>query len=382
MNKVILGVLALLAITLGSGQGAEESQGKALASDRHYAGELANLNHHQPAIHRRAREAAKNSKNKNVKNKNGKKKNGAKKAGKKGKRPKRKGGKRKGKTNAKKQSKGKKSGKRGKKGKRNKKRKNGKKGKGRKKGKKGAAESGKKSNQERQADTATTAAANTDDCCTSDWIQAGKDILKYSSYMRIINRMLRKDKIAKAKKGKAMSFDKAVKAIEGATDDCRTCTGNTAEQKVATETCTTLSKCSTSVSKLCEDAELDIYQPGLKDLLDSCNEQAKEYEKEYRIALQTGLCSSIKNLPSVEKCRNINWKTAEPDYMKVFVKCTKPSTPGSFGDCRKNERMAAYLSYDCGKCPNSESLAVVTTASSGRRQKRLSQFSNLLNRNF
>merc|ERR1711962_721555 len=115
MNKVILGVLALLAITLGSGQGAEESQGKALASDRHYAGELADLNPHQPAIQRRAREAAKNGKKQNVKNKNGKKKNGARKAGKKGKKPKRKGGK--GKKKAKKQSKGKKSGKRGKKGK-------------------------------------------------------------------------------------------------------------------------------------------------------------------------------------------------------------------------------------------------------------------------
>merc|ERR1712134_56427 len=116
MNRLILGVLALLAITLGSGQGAEGSQDKALASDHHYAGELVDLNP-QPAIQRRAREAAKNSKNKK-----GKKKNGAKKFSKNGKKPKRKGGKKKtGKKNAKKQSKGKKSGKRGKKGKKNRK---------------------------------------------------------------------------------------------------------------------------------------------------------------------------------------------------------------------------------------------------------------------
>merc|ERR1711972_785960 len=109
MNRVILSVLALLAITLGSGQGAEDSQDKALASDRHYESELANLNP-QLATHRRAREAAKNSKNKKGKKKNGKKKNGAKKFSKNGKKPQRKGGKRKtGKKNAKEQSKGKKS---------------------------------------------------------------------------------------------------------------------------------------------------------------------------------------------------------------------------------------------------------------------------------
>jgi len=378
MNKVILGVLALLAITLGSGQGAEESQGKALASDRHYAGELANLNHHQPAIHRRAREAAKNGKNKNVKNKNGKKKNGARKAGKKGKKPKRKGGKRKGKKKAKKQSKGKKSGKRGKKGKRNKKRKNGKKGKGRKKGKKGAAKSGKKSNQERQVDTATTAAASTEDC-SADWIKAGKLNTKYGNSIKQITRMIRKGALAKSKADKAKTtFKKAVMAIKGATLDCTACVGNRSEQEEAIKTCKTLSNCSTSAAALCAAAEITD-NPTLA-LLQECNNTFVMWQIAYQSALTSQSCSDIKNLPSVGNCPESDWAGFDKNHQKLFKKCVKSSTTGSFGDCRKNERMAAYLSYNCVEC--SDNLAVVTTVSSGRRQKRLSQFSNLLNRNF
>merc|ERR1711962_570590 len=360
MNKVILGVLALLAITLGSGQGAEESQGKALASDRHYAGELANLNHHQPAIHRRAREAAKN----------GKKKNGARKAGKKGKKPKRKGGKRKGKKKAKKQSKGKKSGKRGKKGKKNKKRKN---------GKKGAVKSGKKPNQERQADTATTAASTEE--CTAEMFKAGKEFMKYSSYNRIIKRMQVKSKQAKNKAEKAKtSFDMAIEAIRGATFNCTACVGNRSEQEVAVKTCETLSNCSKSASELCAAAELE---PDLVAFYENCSQQFTSWEDAYKTALRAESCSLLKDLPSIEVCRDFDWKSHQTQLMKKFAMCVKSSTTGSFGDCRKNERMAAYLSYNCvEKCPPDETLAVASTASPGRRQKRLSQFSNLLNRNF
>merc|ERR1711962_756978 len=373
MNKVILGVLALLAITLGSGQGAEESQDKALASDRHYAGELANLNHHQPAIHRRAREAAKSGKNKNVKNKNGKKKNGARKAGKKGRKPKRKGGKRKGKKKAKKQSKGKKSGKRGKKGKKNKKRKNGKKGKGRKKEKKGAAKSGKKPNQERQADAATTAAASTDDC-TTELFKAAKDNLKYASYSRIIARISRRSKIAKSKKEKAhTSFNKAVKAIQGATDNCTACVGNKSEKTEAIKACNTLSNCANSASYLCAQAE--VTDRGLIAMIRICLPDFRSWVDQYESALRAESCSDIKNLPQKSDMNPgcfpplTDWKELDKSFLESFNMCVKSSTAGSFGDCRKNERMAAYLSYNCvEKCPNNSN-AVVSTASSGRRQK-------------
>lgn len=197
--------------------------------------------------------------------------------------------------------------------------------------------------------------------------------------------MLKRGKVAKSKAEKAKtSFDMTIKAIRDATFNCTACVGNRSEQEVAIKTCETLSDCPKTASEMCAAAELENYQPGLPTLLANCSEQFEKWEIAYKSALRAESCSDIKKLPSVGNCVNIDWKGTEEGYMKKFTMCVKSSTPGSFGDCRKTERMASYLSYDCvEKCPDTENLsAVVTTASSGRRHKRLSQFSNLLNRNF
>jgi len=191
--------------------------------------------------------------------------------------------------------------------------------------------------------------------------------------------MLRKGDLAKGKAKKAKTtFAKAVKAIRGATFDCTACVGNRSEQEEAIKTCKTLSNCSTSAADLCAAAELK--DNPSEALLKKCNNTFQEWRTKYEMALISQSCSDIKNLPSVGNCPDTDWAALDKNHQVLFKKCVKPNTPGSFGDCRKNERMAAYLSYDCVEC--SDSFAVVTTASSGRRQKRLSQFSNLLNRNF
>jgi len=192
--------------------------------------------------------------------------------------------------------------------------------------------------------------------------------------------MIRKGNLAKGKADKAKTtFNKAVMAIKGATLDCTACVGNRSEQEEAIQTCKTLSNCSKSAYDLCAAAEITD-NPTLA-LLKECNNTFVMWQVKYQSALTSQSCSDIKNLPSVGNCPDTDWAALDKKHQKLFKMCVKPSTPGSFGDCRKNERMAAYLGYDCGKCPDPESL-VVTTASSGRRQKRLSQFSNLLNRNF
>lgn len=370
MNRVVL--LTFVVITaLGSGESAEDRQVDVAFNSE---GQLAHLNlDPPPATSRRAREAENKAKKKKHE-----KRNGVKKAGKKDRKPNRKSGKgRTGKSNTKRKTKSrkknrKKAGK-GKRGKKNKK--------GRKKAKKTATKknggnkqkgkkSGTKPNLERQE-------AN----CTAALFKAGKEALMYANYGKMIKRMLVKGKLAKAKKVKAMTtFERAAAALQAATSNCTACVGNRTEQATAIKTCQTLANCSNSACDLCKAAELENNsQPGLEKLLDSCSASFTAWQDAYRIALRAEDCSRLENLPSVQSCLNTDWKQLEKDYMVLFFKCVKSSTAGSFGDCRKNERMAAYLSYECaGKCDEPSSIDV-TTASSARRQRRLGQFSNLLN---
>ena len=57
----------------------------------------------------------------------------------------------------------------------------------------------------------------------------------------------------------------------------------------------------------------------------------------------------------LENCTKHNWMEIEADVKQKYQDCMNGSIPGSFAHCRQEERIAAYLNYECGnqKCSTS-----------------------------
>jgi len=98
-----------------------------------------------------------------------------------------------------------------------------------------------------------------------------------------------------------------------------------------------------------------------------------------------GFCTCLSGLsstaPIATKCQYNTlgkrfWVQLQDDIIKNYRDCSNANLDGSFASCRKQERIAAYLNFECRQC------STCTTQSTGRRFKRFGAlFSNLKHRN-
>jgi len=189
-----------------------------------------------------------------------------------------------------------------------------------------------------------------------------KKFQKYTNQYRKVLRIERFVTQTKQKKEKAAStFDKASAAMMTSTGSGKSCSGNSSALSEATAAYTTLSQCKTTAAALCDVALSATEQA----LVDKCKPVLDKFNTGFQACLKSGDCSCFQALTLAEaECEDFG--TLETTVKGKKNKCVKSSEPGSFGACRAQERMAAYLGQQC-----SNACGTATTKSSGGRSQRL-----------
>merc|ERR1712109_26277 len=177
------------------------------------------------------------------------------------------------------------------------------------------------------------------DTCFADLVAKTKKFNKAQVEFRLAKRVESWGKLMKNKKSNAAStFADALEAMNDATGNGTGCDGDSASLEEAKKVQAKLANCSTSAGDNCDEGKLAT--PINSSLVSSCKDTLEAFAKDFK-AMHDGVKAQKE-------------------------KCTKGSEEGSFGDCRKQERMAAKFGNKCKQsCPGGS----VTTMAPARSQR-------------
>merc|ERR1712193_351766 len=182
-------------------------------------------------------------------------------------------------------------------------------------------------------------ASGRQDTCFADLVAKTKKFNKAQVEFRLAKRVESWGKLMKNKKSNAAStFADALEAMNDATGNGTGCDGDSASLEEAKKVQAKLANCSTSAGDNCDEGKLAT--PINSTLVSSCKDTLEAFAKDFK-AMHDGVKAQKE-------------------------KCTKGSEEGSFGDCRKQERMAAKFGNKCKQsCPGGS----VTTMAPARSQR-------------
>merc|ERR1712147_42591 len=222
----------------------------------------------------------------------------------------------------------------------------------------------------------------TGDTCFADLVAKTKKFNKAQVEYRLCKRVQTWGKLMRNKKTNAAStFADALEAMNDATGNGTGCDGDSASLAEAKEVQAKLANCSVSAGDNCDEGKLAT--PIDATLLSTCKDTLEAFAKDFKVCLTKSsdaeICSCVQGLTNPgDEC--LDFKTMHDGVKAQKDKYTKGTEAGSFGDCRKQERMAAKFGNKCKKaCPGGS----VTTMAPARSQRmkllrRLNQKLNFL----
>merc|ERR1712117_986713 len=211
-------------------------------------------------------------------------------------------------------------------------------------------------------------ASGRQDTCFADLVAKTKKFNKAQVEFRLAKRVESWGKLMKNKKTNAAStFADALEAMNDATGNGAGCDGDSASLEEAKKVQAKLANCSTSAGDNCDEGKLAT--PINSTLVSSCKDTLEAFAKDFKDCLTKSsdaeICSCAQGLTNPgDEC--LDFKAMHDGVKAQKEKCTKGSEEGSFGDCRKQERMAAKFGNKCKQsCPGGS----VTTMAPARSQR-------------
>merc|ERR1712212_999749 len=224
---------------------------------------------------------------------------------------------------------------------------------------------------------------NTSGQCFTDMVAKTKKFNRAQVEFRLCKRIETWGKLMKNKKNNSAStFSDALEAMNEATGNGKKCEGDSSSLAEAKKVQEKLANCSASAGDNCDEGKLAT--PINSTLVSSCKDTLETFAKAFKDCLAKSsddavICSCIQGLenPSSE-C--LNFKMMHDGVKAQKEKCTKGTNEGSFGDCRKQERMAAKFGNKCKKSCSGPSVTTQAPAASQRMKllRRLNQKLNFL----
>merc|ERR1712190_247560 len=211
-------------------------------------------------------------------------------------------------------------------------------------------------------------ASGRQDTCFADLVAKTKKFNKAQVEYRLCKRVQTWGKLMKNKKNNSAStFADALEAMNDATGNGTGCDGDSASLAEAKEVQAKLANCSVSAGDNCDEGKLAT--PIDATLVSTCKDTLEAFAKDFKVYLTKSsdaeICSCVQGLTNPgDEC--LDFKTMHDGVKAQKDKCTKGTEAGSFGDCRKQERMAAKFGNKCKKaCPGGP----VTTMAPARSQR-------------
>merc|ERR1712179_17296 len=202
--------------------------------------------------------------------------------------------------------------------------------------------------------TSSTSGIGRQDQCFTDLVAKTKKFNKAQVEFRLAKRIKSWGKLMKNKKSNSAStFNDALEAMNDATGNGKSCDGDSSSLAEAKKVREKLANCATTARDNCDEGKLSI--PINSTLVSSCNATLGTFAKDFKECLTKStdaeICTCVQGLTNPgSEC--LNFKAMHDGVKSQKEKCTKGSEEGSFGDCRKQERMAAKFGNKCKKaCP-------------------------------
>jgi len=232
-----------------------------------------------------------------------------------------------------------------------------------------------------RSSSASGSGRNTTGQCFTDMVAKTKKFNKAQVEFRLAKRIESWGKLMKNKKENSNStFSDSLDAINDATGNGTGCDGDSSSLAEAKKVQAKLANCTASAGDNCDEGKLSIPINATK--VSSCKTILEAFAKDFKACLTKSgdatICSCIQGLtnPSSD-C--LNFKAMHDGVKEQKDKCTKGTEEGSFGDCRKQERMAAKFGNKCKKsCPGGGSVTTQAPAAS-QRMKLLRRLNQKLN---
>jgi hypothetical protein len=229
--------------------------------------------------------------------------------------------------------------------------------------------------------SSSTSGTGRQDTCFTDMVAKTKKFNKAQVEFRLAKRVESWGKLMKNKKNNSAStFSDALEAMNEATGNGTGCEGDSSSLAEAKKVQEKLANCSSSAGDNCDEGKLST--PINSTLVSSCKTTLEAFAKDFKDCLTKStdaeICSCVQGLtnPSSD-C--LDFKAMHDGVKAQKEKCTKGSEEGSFGDCRKQERMAAKFGNKCKKsCSGGPSVTTQAPAAS-QRMKLLRRLNQKLN---
>jgi len=232
-----------------------------------------------------------------------------------------------------------------------------------------------------RSSSASGSGRNTTGQCFTDMVAKTKKFNKAQVEFRLAKRIESWGKLMKNKKENSNStFSDSLDAINDATGNGTGCDGDSSSLAEAKKVQAKLANCTASAGDNCDEGKLSIPINATK--VSSCKTTLEAFAKDFKECLTKSgdatICSCIQGLTNPESdC--LNFKAMHDGVKAQKDKCTKGTEEGSFGDCRKQERMAAKFGNKCKKsCPGGGSVTTQAPAAS-QRMKLLRRLNQKLN---
>merc|ERR550532_1867130 len=251
---------------------------------------------------------------------------------------------------------------------------------GKKKGKKGPKDTRKVSKKKTQIKesngprSSSTSGTGRQDTCFTDMVAKTKKFNKAQVEFRLAKRVESWGKLMKNKKNNSAStFSDALEAMNEATGNGMSCEGDSSSLAEAKKVQEKLANCSTSAGANCDEGKLSI--PINSTLVSSCKTILETFAKDFKVCLTKSsdaeICSCVQALTN-PRTECLDFKTMHDGVKAQKDKCTKGTEEGSFGDCRKQERMAAKFGNKCKKsCSGAGGGQATTQAPAGGQRMKL-----------
>merc|ERR1712088_1108936 len=251
-----------------------------------------------------------------------------------------------------------------------------------KKPRKGQRKSKKKILQDPNGPRSSSNRNGRQDQCFTDLVAKTKKFNKAQVEFRLTKRVESWGKLMKNKKNNSAStFGDALEAMNEATGNGESCEGDSSSLEEAKKVQQKLANCATSAGDNCDEGKLSI--PINSTLVSSCKTTLETFAKDFKECLtnktDAEICTCVQGLTNPgDEC--LDFKAMHDGVKAQKDKCTKGSEEGSFGDCRKQERMAAKFGNKCKKSCSGPSVTTQAPAASQRMKllRRLNQKLNFL----
>jgi len=232
-----------------------------------------------------------------------------------------------------------------------------------------------------RSSSANGSGRNTTGQCFTDMVAKTKKFNRAQVEFRLTKRIETWGKLMKNKKNNSAStFSDALDAMNDATGNGTGCDGDSSNLAEAKKVQAKLANCSASAGDNCDEGKLSI--PINSTQVSSCKTTLEAFAKDFKECLTKSgdatICSCIQGLtnPSSD-C--LNFKAMHDGVKAQKEKCTKGTEEGSFGDCRKQERMAAKFGNKCKKSCSGPGSVTTQAPAASQRMKLLRRLNQKLN---